>query len=234
MPHPQPPQPPLQIGCLIFPKIDQTDFTGPFEVLSRVSHSTFHVIGKAATPLRDAKGLILTPEKSIEDAPPLDILCIPGGPGAAAVMEDDELLAFIRSRAAAASYVFSICTGALILGAAGLLKGRRATTHWASFELLEPLGAIAVDERVVIDGNLISAAGVTAGIDGALRLAAMLRGDTAAQEIQLYMEYAPQPPFHAGRPQTAPSEVLANARMATAPLLAKRRAIVERIVASWR
>ncbi len=224
-----PDTPPLHIGSLIFPEVDQTDFTGPFEVLSRIPHSTFHVLGKTTEPIRDAKGLILTPEVAIADAPALDVICIPGGPGIRHVWEDEAVLAFVRAQAATARYVFSVCTGALICGAAGLLKGRRATTHWGSFELLWCFGAIAVDERVVIDGNLITAAGVTAGIDGALRLAALLRGDAAAQEIQLYMEYAPQPPFNSGRPETAPPAVLAAARAAMAPMLEQRRATAKRI-----
>ena len=170
----------LHLGSLIFPEIDQTDFTGPFEVLSRIPNSTFHVLGKTREPIRDARGLILTPQETIAEAPPLDVICIPGGPGIRHLMEDETVLAFIRSQAAQAMYVFSICTGALICGAAGLLKNRRATTHWASFELLPYFGAIPVNERVVMDGNLISAAGVTAGIDGAFRVAALLRGDAAA------------------------------------------------------
>jgi cyclohexyl-isocyanide hydratase len=144
-------------------------------------------------------------------------------------MEDDEVLGFIREQAKNVRYVFSVCTGALICGAAGLLKGRRATTHWASFDLLPYFGAIPVNERVVVDGNMITTAGVTGGIDGALRLAAMLRGDAAAQEIQLYMEYAPQPPFDAGSPGTAPAMVLEAARQAGRNLHAVRAETAKRI-----
>ena len=220
---------PLQIGAILFEKMDQTDFTGPFEVLSRVPDSTFHVIGKDRAPIRDTKGLILTPEVAFEEAPPLDLLVVPGGFGVNALMEDETVLAFVRAQAAGAQIILSVCTGALVCGAAGLLKGRRATTHWASHHLLEYFGAIPVQERVVIDGNFVSAAGVTAGFDGALQVAALLRGDSAAQEIQLALEYAPEPPFTSGSPGTAPPEVLAAAREALREVTEARREIAERV-----
>jgi cyclohexyl-isocyanide hydratase len=198
----------LNIGCFIFPRQDQIDFTGPFEVLSRIPDATVHVIGKDKTPFRDVKGLILTPDVTIAEAPPLDLLLVPGGLGQQALMDDEEVLSFIRKQADSGRYLFSVCTGALLCGAAGALRGRRATTHWAAFDLLHYYGAIPTRSRVVIDGNYISAAGVTAGLDGALRVAAMLRGDKAAQEIQLDIEYAPDPPFHSGTPETAPPEVV--------------------------
>jgi len=175
----------LHIGSLLFEGIDQIDLTGPFEVLSRIPNSTYRIYGKAAAPVRDLKGLRLTPDATLADAPPLDVLHVPGGRGQEALMDDEEVLAWIRRQAAGACSIFSVCTGALICGAAGLLKGRRATTHWASFHLLPYFGAIPVNERVVVDGAWVFAAGVTAGIDGALRLAAELRGDEAAQAIQL-------------------------------------------------
>ena len=150
----------LQIGSLIFPEIDQSDLTGPFEVLSRIPGATYHVIAKKKAPLRDACGLILTPEKAFSEVDRLDLLHIPGGPGQEALMDDEETLSFIQQKAANARYVFSVCTGALILGAAGLLKDRKATTHWTAFHLLKYFGAIPVDARVVIDGNLVSTAGV--------------------------------------------------------------------------
>ena len=208
----------MNIGIIIFPRMDQIDFTGPFEVLSRVPGAAVQVMWKEKTPVRDVKGLILTPEGTLAEAPPLDVLVVPGGPGQEALMEDEAVLSFIRDRAAKARYVYSVCTGALICGAAGLLKGVRSTTHWASFDLLKYFGAIPVDERVVLDGKHLSAAGVTAGIDGALKLAALLRGDRAAQEIQLGIEYAPEPPFDSGTPRTAPPEVLESARAAVRPL----------------
>ena len=221
----------LKIGIIIFPRMDQIDFTGPFEVLSRVPNATIHVLAKEKAPIRDIKGLILTPEMTLDEAPPLDVLVVPGGPGQEALMDDEKMLAFIRQQAAQAKYLYSVCTGALICGAAGLLKGVRATTHWASFDLLKYFGAIPVDERVVLDGRILSAAGVTAGIDGALMLAALLRGDQAAREIQLGIEYAPNPPFNSGTPKTAPPEVLASARSATAALTKKRTETARRIAA---
>jgi cyclohexyl-isocyanide hydratase len=220
---------PLQIGAILFPKMDQTDFTGPFEVLSRLPDSTFHVIGKDKAPVRDAKGLILTPEESFDEAPQLDLLVVPGGFGVNALMEDETVLSFIRQQAAGAKMVLSVCTGALVCGAAGLLKGRRATTHWASHHLLGYFGAIPVHERVVIDGSFVSAAGVTAGFDGALTVASILRGEQVAEEIQLSLEYAPEPPFDSGRPETAPPEVLDAAREALRPVTEARLDIAKRV-----
>jgi len=221
----------LHLGALIFPGIDQFDFTGPFEVLSRLPNSTFHVIGKDTAPVRDMKGLILTPEQVLWENPPLDVLIVPGGAGQVALMEDEDVLAFIRQQANSAKIVFSVCTGALTVAAAGLLKGVRSTTHWASIHLLEPLGVIPVNQRVVIDGKFVSAAGVSSGLDGALQVAALLRGDLVAQEIQLYMQYAPKPPFHSGIPETAPAEVLASARSAGSELAETRLAVIKRIAA---
>jgi cyclohexyl-isocyanide hydratase len=219
----------LQIGSLLFEGLDQIDLTGPFEVLSRIPNSTYRLYGKTAEPVRDLKGLRLTPDAALSDAPRLDVLHVPGGFGQEALMEDAEVLAWIRQQAAAARSVFSVCTGALLCGAAGLLKGRRATTHWASFHLLPYFGAIPVNERVVVDGNWIFAAGVTAGIDGALRLAAELRGDDAARTIQLYMVYAPEPPFDSGTPETAPAAILAHARQSIAGITARREASARRV-----
>src|ERR1700684_2471866 len=171
----------LQIGSLLFEGLDQIDLTGPFEVLSRIPNSTYRLYGKTAAPIRDLKGLRLTPDATLSEAPQLDVLHVPGGFGQEALMEDAEGLDWIRWQAAGARNIFSVCTGALLFGAAGLLKGKRATTHWASFHLLPFFGAIPVNERVVIDGNWVFAAGVTAGIDGALSLASILRGGEGGQ-----------------------------------------------------
>jgi cyclohexyl-isocyanide hydratase len=219
----------LQIGSLLFEGIDQIDLTGPFEVLSRIPNATYRIYGKTADPVRDLKGLRLTPDAVLADAPPLDVLHVPGGFGQEALMEDAEVLDWIRKQASGAHSVFSVCTGALLFGAAGLLQGKRATTHWASFHLLPFFGAIPVDERVVIDGNWVFAAGVTAGIDGALRLASILRGDAVAQSIQLYMAYAPEPPFNSGTPETAPAAVLAQTRQSAAAITARREATARRV-----
>jgi cyclohexyl-isocyanide hydratase len=198
----------LTIGCLVFPRQDQIDFTGPFEVLSRIPDSSLHVIAKTKNPVRDVKGLILTPEMTIADAPPLDLLLVPGGLGQQALMDDQEMLSFIKNQADSGRYLLSVCTGALLCGAAGVLRGRRATTHWAAWDLLHHYGAIPTKARVVVDGNYISTAGVTAGLDGSLKIASILRGDEVAQEIQLEIEYAPDPPFNSGTPETARPEVI--------------------------
>jgi cyclohexyl-isocyanide hydratase len=221
----------LRIGSLLFEGVDQIDLTGPFEVLSRIPNSTYRIYGKTETSVRDVKGLRLTPDATLRDAPPLDVLHVPGGFGQEALMEDTEVLAWIRQQAAGACSIFSVCTGALLCGAAGLLKGRRATTHWASLHLLPFFGATPVNERVVVDGSYVFAAGVTAGIDGALQLAAELRGDDAAQTIQLHIAYAPEPPFNSGTPETAPPAILEQARQSVQDLTKRREATARRVAA---
>ncbi|MBV8970012.1 MAG: DJ-1/PfpI family protein [Verrucomicrobia bacterium] len=221
----------LQIGALIFPGVDQIDFTGPFEIFSRLPGATYHIIAKDKKPIRDRRGLILTPEKTYSEISRLDLLHVPGGPGQEALMDDEETLSFIREQAANANYIFSVCTGALILGAAGLLVGKRATTHWAAFHLLNYFGATPTNERVVFDGKLVSAAGVTAGIDGALRVAALLYGERKAQEIQLDIQYAPEPPFNSGSVNTAPKEVVQTVRAAYQSLTDARLVTARRIKA---
>jgi len=219
----------LQIGSLLFEGLDQIDLTGPFEVLSRLPNSTYKIYAKSLAPIRDVKGLALAPDALLNDAPPLDVLHVPGGFGQEALMDDEEVLAWVRTHAANALCVFSVCTGALICGAAGLLKGKRATTHWAAFDLLHYFGAIPVNERVVIDGKMVFAAGVTSGIDGALRVAADLRGQAVAEGIQLYMQYAPEPPFSAGTPESAPQQILDNARNAVRAITAQREVTAQRV-----
>ena len=224
-----PPDTHLQIGSLLFEGLDQIDLTGPFEVLSRIPNSTYRIYAPTMAPVRDVKGLRLTPDATLADAPQLDVLHVPGGQGQEALMRDEALLAWIRQQASGAGHVFSVCTGALLLGAAGLLKGRRATTYWSVTHLLPYFGATAVDARVVVDGSWIFAAGVTAGIDGALQLAAELRGDDAARSIQLGMQYAPEPPFDSGTPHTAPTAILALVKAATADMTARREATARAI-----
>ncbi len=219
----------LHIGSLLFEDIDQIDLTGPFEVLSRIPNATYRIYAKSASAVRDLKRLWLTPDASLSEAPPLDVLHVPGGFGQESLMEDTEVLSWIRQQAAGACRIFSVCTGALLCGAAGLLKGRRATTHGASLHLLPYFGAIPVSERVVIDGAWVFAAGLTAGIDGALRLAAELRGDEAARRIQLDMVYAPEPPFASGTPETAPSEILQQVRQSLRTITARREETARRI-----
>ena len=198
----------LTIGALIFEDMDQCDLTGPFEALSRVPNATFKTIAKDSAPVRDLRGLRILPDLSIADAPQFDVLLVPGGYGQEALMDDVEVIGFLQGQASHARYIFSVCTGALLCGEAGLLEGKRATTHWTAMEVLPLYGAHPVNDRVVIDGNLISTGGVTAGIDGSLIVVSLLRGNEAAEEIQLYMAYDPRTPFTAGSPETAPPRVL--------------------------
>ena len=226
----------LTIGGIVFPNMDQCDFTGPFEALSRVPNSTFMTLWKDKAPVRDMAGMQLLADTTLAEAPQLDVLLVPGGHGQEALMHDDEVLDFIRRQATNARYVFSVCTGALICGAAGLLRGKRATTHWTAMEVLPLYGAIASDERVVIDGKFVSAGGVTSGIDGSLVMVSLLRGEAVAQELQLYMNYDPKPPFNAGSPKTAPASVLATvtqrAELITTRRMATARAYQAKLVSA--
>ena len=203
---------PLLIGVLIYPDLDRCDFTGPFEALARIPNARFLTLWKDLEPVTAMHGLRLLPGTTLATAPQLDVLLVPGGQGQEAMMADEVVLAFIRQQAAGATYIFSVCTGALLCGAVGLLQGKRATTHWTALDALPYYGATASTERVVVDGQLITTGGVTGGIDGSLVVAALLRGDTVAQEIQLTMAYDPQPIFRAGSPATAPADVLRTVR----------------------
>jgi len=221
---------PVQIGFLVFPGVQQLDLTGPHDVLASLPGATAHLVWKTRDPVASSSGLLLTPGTTYADCPPLDVICVPGGIGVTDLLQDAQTIEFIRRQAAGARYVTSVCTGALLLGAAGLLRGKRATTHWASHALLEPFGAIATQARVVRDGTLITGGGVTAGIDFGLTVAAELAGIEEAQAIQLQLEYAPEPPFDAGRPDTAPPGVLEIVKRRSERGLAQRRRIVEEIV----
>ncbi len=198
----------LSIGCLVFPGLDQIDFTGPFEVFGRIPNTEIEVIAKTLQPVRDIAGLIITPTMTIADAPRFDVLAVAGGLGQQTLMDDPEIMALIREHADAGKVIFSVCTGALLCGAAGLLRGRQATTHWAALGLLKSYGATPVNARVVVDGNLITAAGVTAGMDGALLLASLLRGIKVAEAAQLNIQYAPNPVFHSGTPGEATPDAI--------------------------
>ena len=222
----------LQIGILVFPRVQQLDLTGPYEVFASMPAATVHLLWKDRSAITSATGLVLAPTMTFDECPALDVLCIPGGGGVNALLEDAEVLGFVRAQAARARYVTSVCTGSLVLGAAGLLKGRRATTHWLSHDFLAKFGAIPVQGRVVRDGNLITAGGVTAGIDFGLAVVAELAGQAQAEAIQLALEYAPQPPFQAGTPEEAPPAVLAAVRKQLAPTRAAREAIIGKLVAS--
>ncbi|MEX3777256.1 isonitrile hydratase [Pseudomonas sp. MYb118] len=221
----------LQIGFLLFPQVQQLDLTGPYDVLASLPDVQVHLIWKDLVPVTASTGLVLKPTTTFDDCPALDVICIPGGSGVGPLMEDEVTLAFIKAQAAQARYVTSVCTGSLVLGAAGLLKGKRATTHWAYHQMLAPLGAIPVQERVVRDGNLFTGGGITAGIDFALTLAAELFDEDTAQLVQLQLEYAPAPPFDAGSPRTAPAAVLEEANQRTAQSRQQRAQITERVAA---
>ena len=216
----------LQIGFLVFPNVQQLDLTGPYDVLASMPDTQARLVWKTLDPVHSSTGLVLKPDTTFDDCPPLDVICVPGGSGVSQLIPDDDALAFLRRQASTARYVTSVCTGSLVLGAAGLLRGKRATTHWAFHELLEPLGAIAVKARVVRDGNVLTGGGITAGIDFALTLAAELIGDEAAQGLQLQLEYAPAPPFDAGDPASAPPAVVERLRAQSAASLAERARIV--------
>jgi cyclohexyl-isocyanide hydratase len=219
----------LTIGSVIFPDLDQVDLTGPHEVLSRLPDSTWRIYGRTREPVTDMKGLRILPDATLEEAPQVDVLHVPGGFGVDAAMRDGALLAWLRRQAEGAQLVFTVCTGSLLLGATGLLRGRRATTHWASHHLLPLLGATPVAERVVEDGKFVTAAGVTSGFDGALHVASRLRGEAVAQGIQLYMQYDPAPPFAAGTPERAPPAVVAAARAGFAAVVERREATLREI-----
>ena len=219
----------FSVGMVLFEGITQLDLTGPYEVLARMPDTRVHLIASSLAPVRTEWGLMIAPDTTFDGAPPLDLLCVPGGWGVNEQLENESLLAFLRERAPRARYVTSVCTGALLLGAAGLLRGHRATTHWMSLDLLSRFGAEPVSERVVRDRNRITAAGVSSGIDFALVVAAELFGEDVAQRIQLMIEYDPEPPFRSGSPESAPADVVERVRLASAEALGRRRAIVERI-----
>lgn len=216
----------LSVGILVFPAIQQLDLTGPYEVFASVPGAAVHLVAKDRDPVISATNLVLMPTTTFGDCPPLDILCVPGGSGVNALLRDEETLAFVRGKAKQARFVTSVCTGALVLGAAGLLAGRRAATHWYAMDFLARFGATPVRERVVRDGNVITAGGVTAGIDFALSVVAELLGRDQAEVIQLAMEYAPQPPFDAGTPESAPPAVVEAARERLAASRKAREAIL--------
>ena len=200
----------LHVGMLLFPDLTQLDLTGPYEVFARMPDTQVHLIAETAAPVRSEMGLTIVPTATYASTPKLDVICVPGGPGIVHAIQSEAALDFLRRQGASARYVTSVCTGALVLGAAGLLRGYRATTHWMSLDLLPVLGAIPVEERIVVDRNRITGGGVTAGIDFALRVAAELFSPAVAQGIQLMIEYNPAPPFHAGSPRTAPADVVSR------------------------
>lgn len=216
-------------GILAFPGVQLLDLVGPYEVFTSVPGARADLIWKDMRPVASSSGMPVMPTTTFDACPPLGVLCVPGGVGINALLEDEAVLDFIRAQAAGARFVTSVCTGTLLLGAAGLLKGRKATTHWNAHDLLPPLGAEATEGRVVKDGALITAGGVTSGIDFGLAIVAELCGQKEAETIQLALEYAPEPPFDAGTPRTAGADIVATAKQRMAKMRAEREDIIGRI-----
>jgi cyclohexyl-isocyanide hydratase len=222
---------PFHIGLLIFPDITQLDMTGPYEVFIKFPDAKVHLVWKSREPVTVGGGMQLVPDTTFAECPQLDLICVPGGPGMNALLNDAETLDFIRAQAKSARYVTSVCTGALVLGAAGLLNGKRAATHWMSREMLSAFGATPLAERVVTDGNVITGGGVTAGIDFALTVAAQAFGPELAQAIQLGIEYDPHPPFDSGAPERAEPALVAKVRASAVKRQAERQAAVNEAAA---
>lgn len=218
----------IRIGLILFPNLTQLDLTGPAEVFARMPGAEVHLLWKNLDAVASDRGLSILPTTTFQDCPLLDVICVPGGPGQISLMEDNETLQFLERIAATCRLITSVCTGSLVLGAAGLLTGFRATSHWSSIDQLTLLGTEPVSERVVRDRNRITGAGVTSGIDFALTVVADLLGKDVAQEIQLQMEYDPEPPYQTGSPRMAPSDLVARTREKIAPFIAGRRAATER------
>ena len=221
----------LQIGLVVFPRLTQLDLTGPVQVFSSVPGAKVHLIWKRIEPVTSDSVLTLTPTVSFADCPQLDVICVPGGLGTDDMINDEEMLDFLRKQAVAAKYVTSVCTGSLVLGAAGLLQGYRAATHWTAMDFLAEFGATPTRTRVCIDRNRVTGGGVTAGIDFALTLVSLLVDRQTAEAIQLGLEYNPAPPFNAGSPDTAPPEILALMKERNAPAQARRGEAVRRAAA---
>ena len=214
----------ITIVVALFPQITQLDFTGPAQIFARMSNARVVLAARTLDPVMTDCGWAIVPTATFDSAPPADVLFVPGGAGAFDAMLESDVLRFIRRQADAASFVTSVCTGSFVLGAAGLLNGKRATSHWASLHMLSELGAIPTSERVVHDGAVITGAGVSSGIDFALSLVEHLRGREAAERIQLTIEYDPEPPFATGSPKNAPQDwITAGRRDAEATRMAPVR-----------
>ncbi|MES2974412.1 MAG: DJ-1/PfpI family protein [Pseudomonadota bacterium] len=217
------------IGMIIFPGMTALDFGGPLEVFGRMPDTQVHVLAKSMDPVKTDLGFLQLPTLRLSEAPKLDLLFIGGGPGTTTLMEDAEVVDFLRTRAPDARWITSVCTGALVLGAAGLLRGYRASTHWAAMGVLPWFGATAVEERVVVDRNRITGGGVTAGIDFGLVVAGILRGEDVARKTQLVLEYDPAPPFQSGSPRTAAPELVQSVRDQLGAGTQARLATAERV-----
>lgn len=219
----------FRIVFILYPRLTQLDFTGPYEVLARMPNADVIIASKDGGELKTEMGLTFANLHALADVARADMIMIPGGPGQTEAMQDQAFMAEVRRLGESAEYVTSVCTGSLILAAAGLLNGKRAGSHWAYRELLAMFGAIPDDARVVRDGNAITGGGVTAGIDIALTIVADLAGEKVAKMIQLAIEYAPAPPFNCGRPETADAETIAAVQQLFSSFAAQRREAIEHL-----
>lgn len=219
----------LTIGFVLFDDLTQLDFTGPLQVLSRLPGAKVHLVAKSLDPVRTDCGPFILPDTTLADCPDLDLICIPGGFGVDAAMEDREIVDFVKRQAKGARYVTSVCTGAFILGAAGLLEGRKATTHWRYHDHLAAFGVEPVKARVVRDGDLVTGGGVTAGIDFAFTIAVEIAGQAFAEAIQLGLEYDPRPPVHSGAPDTASEAVRGAVEQRFGPRVQAFAEVAERV-----
>lgn len=218
------------VGMLLYPGLTQLDLTGPFELLQHLPASKIHLVWKDLKPVFSDTGLGLLPTTTLAQAGPMDLLFVPGGgSGQIDLTGDDDVLDFLRVQGAHARYVTSVCTGAFLLGAAGLLDGYKAATHWASMHLLPLVGAIPTHERVVVDRNRITAGGITAGIDFGLRVIAELAGEEIAKRVQLKLEYDPAPPFRSGHPSVAEPAIVEAVKLAFSERIERRAAALRKL-----
>jgi cyclohexyl-isocyanide hydratase len=222
----------MTIGMVIFPNLTQLDLTGPYEVFGRLPDTKALLIAESLETVRSDNGLLLTPDATFETAQQVDVLFVPGGRGIFDAMKSKKLINFLQKQAVNAKYVTSVCTGSLILAAASLLDGYKATTHWLSLNLLKLFNVDVVEERVAIDRNRITGGGVTAGIDFGLYVAAKLFNEDVAKEVQLMMEYNPAPPFNAGSPKTADENIVERVVSARKEIQQERAALIKKLLAS--
>ncbi len=218
----------MNIGMLVFPDITAIDYVAPADLLVRIPGARLQLVWKHTAPLRTELGWEFRATADFEHCGQLDMLVVPGGPGIQPLLEDEEVLQFLARQGLQARWIVGICTGPLVLGAAGLLDGYAATCHWASHALLPLVGATPVDRRVVVDRNRVTGAGMTSGIDCALQTIALVSGDEVAQGVQLFAEYDPQPPFDSGAPHKAPAALVQAMRAKVQPVVDARRAILAR------
>jgi cyclohexyl-isocyanide hydratase len=217
----------MNIGMLVFPDITATDYVAPADLLVRIPGANLQLVWKHTATMETELGWKFNATTSFAECPPLDVLVVPGGPGVGKLLQDQEVIDFLAKQGATAEWIVGICTGPLLLGVAGLLTGYEATCHWASHELLDLVGAKRKNERVVVDRNRITGAGVTSGIDCALRAISLLADDDTSRSIQLFAEYDPQPPFDAGTPEKAPAHIVQAMREKIGPVVEGRRAVLE-------